>query len=391
MSNLRILIAHSEYRQRGGEDVVADQEAELLIERGHQVRRYTRNNHDVDAMSKTQLALQTLWSSATTRDITRLIDEFEPDVVHVHNTLPLVSPSVYWAAARRGIPVVQTLHNFRLLCPQAMLLRNGKVCEDCVGGIPWRAVARSCYRESAAQSAVLAGTLLTHRLLGTYRHKISRFIALNEFCRRKFIQGGLPADKFVVKPNFANPPKPDPKSQRDGALFVGRLSREKGIDVLLNAMARLPDKRIDVIGTGPEQARVAAHTQVTLHGWLEPQQIFSAMHRSAYLVLPSVWYENSPRTLIEALGCGLPVIASRIGALAELIDDGRTGLLFDASSPADLARCMQWADSHPDEMRAMGIQARHEFEQRYTPERNYQALLDIYSDAIESPYSVEVA
>lgn len=388
MSPLRILIAHAQYRQRGGEDIVAADEAELLQSQGHDVLRFTRDNRDIDEGKPIKTALSTLWSKDTVADVTQTIRKFRPDIVHVHNTFPALSPSLYWAAARSGTPIVQTLHNFRLLCPQAMLLRNGSVCENCVGHVPWQAVVHRCYHQSLAQSAVVAGMLTMHRSLGTYRRKIARYIALNEFCRRKFIEGGLPADRIAVKPNFANLPVPDRKAARRGALFVGRLSPEKGIDVLLSSLPLLPRgiafPDVRVIGDGPETERVRNHPGVQLLGWLAQPELFDAMRSSAYLVLPSVWYENSPRTLIEAFGCGLPVIASRLGALAELVDHGRTGLLFDPQSPGDLAQKMAWAEAHPEAMRAMSSHARREFENKYTPDRNYSRLIAIYRQAIES-------
>jgi len=395
MKPFRVLVAHAQYRQRGGEDVVAEQEAALLEEHGHSVLRYTRDNRDIEENKRFKTALKTIWSRDTVDGVTKMITEFQPDIVHVHNTFPSMSPSLYWAAARTGTPIVQTLHNFRLLCPQAMLLRNGSVCENCVGHVPWQAVVHRCYHQSLAQSAVVAGMLTMHRSLGTYRRKIARYIALNEFCRRKFVEGGLPANRISVKPNFAALPPPDAKLPRSGALFVGRLSQEKGIDLLLAALKLLPREfsmpDVRVIGEGPEYERVNGHPRTHMHGWLQQADLFDAMRASAYLILPSVWYENSPRTLIEAFGCGLPVIASRLGALAELVEHGRTGLLFDPQSPADLAQTICWAEAHPEAMRAMGSHARREFEARYTPDRNYSRLIGIYRQTIESVHTEAAA
>jgi glycosyltransferase involved in cell wall biosynthesis len=389
MTALRVLIAHARYRQRGGEDAVAESETQLLKSHGHAVASFTRDNKDIDDNKRFAAVLRTLWSQKTTAELSRLLEDFQPDVIHVHNTFPSISPSLYWVAARYGIPIVQTLHNFRMLCPQAMLLRDGRVCEECVGHAPWRAVKYGCYRDSTAHSAVLASMLMTHRSLGTYR-KVTRYIALNKFCRNKFIEGGLPADRIVIKPNFADVPEPDLAAPRSGALFAGRLSKEKGIDVLLNAFSLLP-YNIQIVGDGPERARLADRPNIATLGWLEPPDLLAAMSRSAYLVLPSIWYENSPRTLIEAFGCGLPVIASKLGALAELVEDGRTGLLFDPNSAPDLARVIRWAEEHPSEMRVMGKEARREFDLRYSPDCTYSQLIAIYREAIEAQYSMEAA
>jgi glycosyltransferase involved in cell wall biosynthesis len=379
---LRVLIAHCRYRQRGGEDAVADAEAELLERNGHAVLRFTRDNRETDTIDRVALAVQTLWSARTVRDLERQVRAFRPQVIHVHNTFPLLSPSIYWAAARAGIPVVQTLHNFRLLCAQAMLLKDGAVCERCIGRLPWRGVLGRCYRHSAAQSAVLVGALVLHRALGTYRDKATRYIALNEFCRRKFIEGGLPEKRIAVKPNFVDIGY-RPTAERRGGLFVGRLAPEKGIGVLAEVLSQGSGGTIDVIGSGPEQSRLQCQRGARLLGRQPPEVIYDRMRRAAYLVMPSIWYENFPRTLVEAFACGLPVIASRLGAMAELIDDGRTGLLFEPGSATALARRLSWAETHPHEMQQIGERARREYERKYTPAINYRQLVDIYRDAID--------
>jgi glycosyltransferase involved in cell wall biosynthesis len=262
-----------------------------------------------------------------------------------------------------------------------MLLREGRVCEDCLGRVPWRGVARKCYRDSGLQSAALTAMVGVHRALGTYRHKVARYIALTDFCRAKFIEGGLPAARIVVKPNFVDMGAA-PESARRGGLFVGRLSPEKGLDVLAEALRELPGVTIDVIGDGPARARFESHPQLNLLGWLAPDEVRERMQQAAYLVMPSVWYENFPRTLVEAYASGLPVVASQLGAMSELVDHGRTGLLFEPGRAADLARHLAWAEAFPAKMRAMGENARRTYEGRFTPERNYAQLAAIYEDAI---------
>jgi len=378
----RILVVHNRYRWSGGEDVVAEAEVALLRDHGHEVETYCRDNDAIGAMPRMAVAQETLWSSRTTDDLNDRIVSFRPDVVHVHNTFPLVSPSLFWVAARKRIPVVQTLHNFRLLCPQAMFLRENHVCEDCLGTAPWRSVVRRCYHDSAAESAVLTGMLMLHRALGTYRHKVTRYIALNRFCHDKFIEGGLPAERISIKPNFVDIPHTAEKKRADG-LFVGRLAPEKGIDLLLAALDRLPGTMIDVVGDGPEMNRMKRHPGARYAGALTHDGVLERMQSAAFLVMPSIWYETFGLVLVEAFACGLPVIASRLGAMEELIDDGRTGLLFDPGSAADLARKIRWAQQNPDAMQLMGYHARGEYATKYTPGSNYQQLLAIYRQAIE--------
>jgi glycosyltransferase involved in cell wall biosynthesis len=382
-SPCRVLVVHNAYQHRGGEDSVVDAEIALLQSYGHVVETYFRTNDEVANLSELTLARHTLWSPRTRADLASLIKRFRPDVIHAHNTFPLVSPSLYWAAARARIPVVQTLHNFRLMCLNGLFLRKEKVCEDCMGAVPWRGVARGCYRGSHVASTALAGMLTFHRGAGTWQKKVTRYIALNEFCRGKFIEAGLPAERIAVKPNFADFEAPA-AATRAGFLFVGRLSAEKGIDVLVGAAMAVGAANIRVAGSGPEAASLENIQGITALGSLSGDQVRSEMSRATALVLPSICYENFPRTLVEAFGCGLPVIASRIGALAELVSDGLTGLLFEPGNPSDLASKMAWAQSHPEAMAEMGCNARRLYEREYTAERNHQQLVAIYRDAINS-------
>lgn len=382
---MRVLVAHNAYRERGGEDAVAEAEVELLRAHGHEVRVFARHNDEAVAQAPLSLALQTLWSRRTVRELRALLADFRPEVVHAHNTFPLISPSLYWAAHEARVPVVQTLHNFRLLCPQAMLLREGRVCEDCVGTLPWRGVLRGCYRGSVAHSAVLGTTVALHRAAGTWAHRVRRYIALNQFCRDKFVAGGLPAARIRLKPNFVALDARPQWDERAGGLFVGRLSAEKGVELLAAAAAEVPHVPLTVIGDGPGGTCARAAFGARWLGRQPLPQVLQHMQRALYLVLPSLWYENFPRTLVEAFACGLPAIASRLGALAEIVRDGRTGLLFDPGQAGDLASKLAWAEAHPEAMKRMGRAARAEYEARYTPARNHAQLLEIYRDALGDP------
>lgn len=377
---MRVLLAHNRYQQAGGEDAVLAEEHALLQRNGVEVELYEQDNDRIESMAPMQVAVDTIWSQRTVREIGAHIQRFRPDVIHVHNTFPLISPSLYFAAARHGVPVVQTLHNFRLFCAQAMFMRNGAVCEDCIGRLPWRGVMRRCYRESSAQSAVVVSMQGIHRWLGTYRNKVTRYIALNKFCRDKFIEAGLPADRIVIKPNFIDLPPP-PFTERSGGLFVGRLSPEKGIATLAQALRIYPDAYLDIIGHGPQEEELRGLPAAHLRGFMQSEEIYARMARASYLVMPSIWYENFPRTLVEAYACGLPVIASRLGAMAELVRDGETGLLFTPGNAVELAEKLRWADSHPAEMRRMGDAARREYEANYTSEINFHQLMHIYEEA----------
>ena len=378
----RTLLVHNFYQRRGGEDAVVEAEAELLSSQGHEVRLYGRHSSEIGAHPRLGLARDVVWSRRTARELAALAASFRPQVIHVHNVFPLVSPAVFWIGRSLSVPVVQTLHNFRLLCPEGTFLRDGRICEDCLGRVPWRAVWHGCYRGSVPQSAALTASITLHRAAGTYPGRVARFIALTQFARAKFVAGGLPPERIAVKPNFVDVERPD-EGPRSGALFVGRLSREKGIDVLLRAVAMLPDLELTVVGDGPERApEVPVRTRWL--GALPHAEVIERMREAACLVLPSICFEGFPRTIVEAFACGLPVIASRLGPLPEIVEDSRTGLLFEAGSAEDLARCLRQVRDSPAACRRMGENARQVYEARYTPQSNYASLLNVYNQAAEA-------
>jgi glycosyltransferase involved in cell wall biosynthesis len=286
---------------------------------------------------------------------------------------------------------VQTLHNFRLMCLNALFLRDGRVCEDCMGKLPWKGIVNACYRGSYSASVALAGMLALHRGLGTYRNKVSRYIALNTFCRDKFIEGGLPASRIVVKPNFVDWPGESgihhEHHRGNHFLFVGRLSPEKGVSILADALALLSASKLRVAGDGPDSIIFNGMPGVVLLGGVSSEAVQREMCEAAVLIVPSIWHETFGLVVAEAYAVGLPVIASRIGALTEIVRDGETGLLFTPGDARDLADKMAWAQAHPAEMRRMGRKARLTYERHYTPEKNYQILMDIYSSVIDEAKS----
>jgi len=378
---MRILVAHNRYQHRGGEDAVVEAEIELLRSKGHEVATYFRHNDEIETIPRIQLARQAIWSKRTYREAANIFADFKPEIIHAHNTLPLISPSLYWAASRAQIPVVQTLHNFRLLCPQGLLLRNGSICEDCLGKVPWRGVVHGCYRESFIQTAVVASMLTFHRKIGTWQNQVARYIALNNFCRKKFIEGGITSDLIDIKPNFVESPVLRTE-EREGFLFAGRLSSEKGIATLANAARLAPEVQIRVAGTGPELERVSTLGNLNLLGNLDSKRVFDEMFRATALILPSIWYENFPRVIVEAFACGLPVIATRLGAITEIIEDGVTGILVEPGNASDLATKIQWASSNRAKMAEMGLKARKTYETLYTPDHNYERLISIYRSVL---------
>jgi glycosyltransferase involved in cell wall biosynthesis len=394
---MKVLVLHSRYQQRGGEDLAVESEERLLTTKGHAVVCYHRNNQEIQRftlLEKAFLPGTTVWSRKSMKEVRHTARQEKPNVAHFHNTFPLISPSAYAACRGAGIPVVQTLHNYRLLCPDANFFREGKPCEDCLGKItPWPGVFHGCYRRSRVSSGVAAAMLTIHRALGTWADSVDTYIALSEFAKSKFIEGGLPASKIVVKPNFVEPDPGADRNPSDYALFVGRLSAEKGVGTLLAAWkqtrTRIP---LLILGDGPLRAELEAQvkilglSRVEFRGYVDRTRVFAAMKRARFLVVPSQCYENFPTTIMEAFACGVPIIVAGLGAIPEIVADQHTGLHFDPRSSLDLAGKVDWALAHPREMEALGQAGRAEYLAKYTADRNYGMLMNIYERAVESHF-----
>jgi len=386
-----VAVVHNRYQHTGGEDAAVAAESALLEARGHPVVRYTLDNRSIPDTGRVALARNTLWNDAAYRDLRRLFRDEAPRVAHFHNTFPLVSPAAYYAARDEGVPVVQTLHNFRLLCPNALLFRDGRVCEDCLGRpVPWPGVVHACYRGSRPATAAAAAMLGLHHALGTWRRTVHVYVTLTEFARLKFIEGGIPAERIVVKPNFLCADPGVGEHAGDFALFVGRLSAEKGVGTLLDAWRRLGGGYpLRIVGSGPLEATADRTTPgVEWLGQQPRERVLALMREAAFLVFPSECYEGLPMTLVEAFATGLPVVASGHGSMAEVVHDHRTGRHFAAGDAGDLAATVRWAVAHAGEMAAMGREARREFEARYTAGESYRRLGAIYALAAERMHAV---
>ena len=384
---MNILVAHNYYQQIGGEEQVFLSECNLLESHGHRVYRYILNNDQIKFTPPLELLGKTIWNWDVYREIRSLIRQHKIQIVHFHNTLPMISPSAYYAAKAEGASVVQTFHNYRLLCANALFLRDGKVCEDCLGkAIPWQGIQHNCYRGSKSASAAVVTMLTTHRLLQTWNRQVDAYIALTDFARDKFIEGGLPAEKIFVKPNFVDPDPGVGEGKGGYALFVGRLSVEKGIDVLLEAWAQLGTKiPLKILGDGPLASKVSETTQ-QLPGieWLgrrPMEDVYALMQNAQFLIFPSKWYEGLPRTLIECFACGTPVIAANLGAMSSFVTHYETGLHFQPGDAEDLVTQVEWALAHPELLFKMRQNTRTEFETKYTSSESYQQLAKIYEQA----------
>jgi glycosyltransferase involved in cell wall biosynthesis len=390
---MRILQIHNFYQQPGGEDIVLANEEKLLTRHGHEVVQFLLHNDNIAGMSQISLASKTLWNSDAYRAVSQKIEKHGIDVVHAHNTFPLISPAVYYAARAAQVPVVQTLHNYRLLCPAATFFRDGALCEDCLGkAFPWPALAHHCYRESLSASSGTALLISAHRVVRTWATKVNAYIALSNFSRDKFVQGGLPRQRMSVKPNFV---MDDPGigsgngtgDEQPYVLFAGRLAREKGLHTLLKAWAKLTIPiTLKIAGDGPLRGYVEALAQTTRNvqylGYCARPRVYELMRNAALLVFPSEWYEASPLSVMEAMACGTPVLAADHGSLTEMIVPDQSGWLFPAGDAEALARSIESLFANEDLLRESRFSTRQYYDAHFAPGPNYDALMAIYSSVL---------
>ena len=385
---MKILLVHNYYKQRGGEDESFEAEAKLLKANGHEVQLYTRHNDEIDEMAKLKVAADMFWNRRTIRELSKVLSGFQADVIHCTNLFPIISASAYKAAKLFSVPVVQSLRNYRHLCLNSFLYREGAICEQCrTKSLPIAGITNSCYRNSTVGSGLLAAHNYIHNRRKTVVNGVDLFFTPSQFAREKYVQSGWPAEKIRVKPNFLADVPERENYDREFALFVGRLSEEKGVKTLIESWVEhqipLPLK---VVGDGFLSAYVEAqardHKNIYSEGRLELQQVQSLMARSKFLVMPSQWYETFGRTMMEAFASGTPVIASDLGAMSELVDDETNGLTFEQQNKSDLAKAVSRLISSESLRVQLGKQARISFENKYTAEINHDHLMRIYREAI---------
>ena len=386
---MKILIVHNRYQQRGGEDAVVASERDLLAGHGIDVETLEENNDDITGLKgKVEASLSVFTGSKHSNDrVKAKLESFQPNVVHVHNWFPTVSPSIFWNCHRAGIPVVNTIHNYRLLCVNATFFRDGRVCEDCMGTtLRSPGVIHGCYRNSRAGSAVATAGMLAHWGAGTWHRAVDRFIALSTFAKQKLIEGGLPESKILVKQNFVDP---DPGARSGGTgnyLFVGRLTEEKGIRTLIQCWKNGTDlPLLTFVGRGPleDEVRDAAAIMKNVE-WLgsrNSDEVSELMGSAKALLCPSLWYEAMPRVVIESMAVGTPVIASRLGSYPEMIVDGESGVLFESGNANDLLIRLRDLEAG-GALIGMRSGARLRYESEYTGSKNFALLLEIYEQVL---------
>jgi glycosyltransferase involved in cell wall biosynthesis len=386
---MKVLMVHNRYQQRGGEDAVVDAETALLTANGIEVQRLDADNDSITGLAnKIKISASQFGSPFVRNDrLSTTLADYRPDVVHVHNWFPTLTASVFRTCQQAKTPVVHTLHNYRLLCVNATLFRDEHVCEDCMGTIfRTPGVVHRCYRGSLFGSAVATAGMLANWGAGTWHRSVDRFIALTEFARMKLVQGGLPEEKIVVKPNFVDP---DPGlGSGDGGyfLYAGRLTEEKGLRTLLQCWKSGPElPPLKIIGTGPLETEVqeaaACLDNVEWLGSRSSNEVLDLMRRAKATICPSLWYEGMPRVVIESFAVGTPVVASRIGCYPEMIADNESGALFPTGDASILrSRIRELVSRNAFEL--MRPKARRRFETEYSGAKNFMSILNIYRAAM---------
>lgn len=385
---MRILQMQSQSRTRGGADDVMDFEAAILRGAGHQVERFSYEQ--VGDTAGVREGLDVIWNRGAERQVTALVERTRPDIVHVHSPYPLLSPAVFRAASRAGAATVTTMHSYRLVCPVGTCLRDGQICEDCVGHtVKLAGVIHRCYHGSAAASAAMALSLATHRVAGTFRRDVHRYLALTGFARDLLVRDGYPADRIGVAPNAV--PDPGDPPARSGPLgyvaFLGRFVPEKGVDTLLDAWRGL-DVPLRIAGDGPGRPAVeraaAAISSVEYVGWLDADEQDRLLAGAGALVFPSTWYEGQPLVLLRAMARGVPVVSSAIANIEETAVGRGGGLSFQPGSAASLAGVVTQLVQDPDAARRLGTAGRQAYLSRHTPASALSCLLEHYAAALRT-------
>ena len=385
MKKQKVLIVHNYYQTPGGEDTVVENEKNLLINNGHEVVLYTRHNDEIKTrgiIRKLLLPLEAIFSIKTYKEVKRKIIEENIDIVHVHNTLPLISPSVYYSAFSCKVPVVQTIHNFRLLCPGATFTRGNNICEECVDKNLLSSIRYKCYRGSLIQSIVSAVNLAFH---STYK-KVNGYIALTEFNKEK-LMNLIDEKNIYIKPNFVNKSNDTISKQSENYfLFLGRLDELKGIQILIEIWKDIKDINLVVIGKGPLEVEISEFIEknklnnVNLLGYKNKEEVMRFISKAKALIVPSQWYEGFPMTIAESLSMGVPVIAGDIGNLSTIIESEKNGLLFKYNDKQELKDKIQMLNNNKSLEEQLRQGARESFNNKYNERINYKLLIDIYEN-----------
>lgn len=386
---MRILFIHNRYQQPGGEERAVLSECLLLQQKGHTAEILYFDTEQTNSISeKMKQAMRSVFNRRSYNITLQKINAFNPDIIHVHNLFFEASPSVLYAAKKKHIPVVATIHNYRLICSNALLIRNNSICELCVQKtFPLHGVYYKCYRSSALASATVTGITGIYKLLNNWKNNIHTYIFLTEFARKKIVHSSLRLfeQQGTVKPNFTNDRGMGEINRENFFLFAGRISSEKGVDFLLKAFSNMPGEQLYIAGDGPLkqllQEQYRQFTNIHFKGRLENNDLIELMKKSKALLFPSLWYEGLPVTIAEAFSTGTPVLASKLGAMETMITDSYNGLHFNPGDAEDIKRTVK-AFNHFTDKTILYKNARQTYLDFYTPEKHYESIMNIYSKLV---------
>lgn len=382
MSKEKILLVHNYYQIPGGEDTVFQNELKMLKDNGHEVVTYTRNNKEINGyniLKKVLLPFKFIFSFKTYRDIKKIIKKENIDIVHVHNTLALISPAVFYAAKKMNVPVFQTIHNFRNVCPNGVLYRDNKICEDCINKGLHCSIKHSCYRNSKLQTISLTNSLRLNRLFGMY--KFVNFICLTDFNKDKLLTiKSIPEEHVFVKPNFVttNIDEIVPNNERlNQVVYVGRLDKLKGVDKLIDAWKNIDDTKLVICGTGPLKDYVEEvtknNTNIEYRGFVDHDSAMKLISESLSVILPTTWYEGFPMTIVESISLGTPIIVSNVGNSKDIIERIDKNLVLNSINKNEIQNCISYIKNTN-----LNNSLRKYYNDNFSFEKNYECLVDIY-------------
>lgn len=387
---MKILLLHNNYQQKGGEDSVLENEYQLLKQENSVEKLLFNNDNIKSSFDKLKIGVSSLYNYKSSKLLEQKIDEFKPDIIHVHNFFPIASPSIFYVAQQLNIPIVMTLHNYRLICPNALLFKDNEICEKCINKtFPIDGVVNGCYRDSKVQTLSLALMSFFHKKVKTWNNKVDKYITLTNFAKEKILHSSLNLNskQIVVKPNFVEDYGYSYEKE-DYFIFIGRLSIEKGINLLLDTFKK-NNKKLLIIGGGSLEKEVLtasdSHENITYLGFQGKEFIIEKLTKAKALIFSSIWYEGMPMTILESFSTGTPVLVPNIGGPNEMIENNVNGLIYDANNVNSLIQSINTLlDKNDEDYKEMCINARESYLEAYSPSKNYEYLMNIYKEVIDA-------
>ena len=383
---MKVLIVHNFYKIRAGEFSVLKNEIKLLKDNGNEVITFYKDNKNIKSFfSKIIHFLRIVYSRNIFNEFDNYLKQNKPDVIHVHNFFPIMTPAIFFAAKKNNIPIIHTLHNYRLICPTSTLMHNNRIYEKSIINGPFSTIIDKVYRNSYLGTFALARMISYHKKYNTWDNQVDKFIALTNFSKSKFVEANFLSHKIEIKSNFVFDMYDPDSDKKEYALFIGRISEEKGIRYLIKAWEKI-DYKLIIAGTGPLEnfIRSRLNENIIFLGKQNKEEIRNLMNAASFLIIPSIWYEGFPMVILEAYSAGLPVLGSRIGSIEEVVLDDITGLHFESNNSRDIVKKVNRIIKNRELLKKLSKNARKEYLEKYTPTKNYDILKNIYNSVIHS-------